>query len=233
MIKLNLLPITDEDRAEEGQRVFLVLFLAVALCSGGGYYLTAQAQESLGVIQQRLGRLKRKQRELDQQLASEQTLRTTFAQLKASADRQQEVIDDLTQNQSTPAGMMWTLSQILSPPRDDNERQNFIQRDWRLNWRSGGVWLEEFKEQNREIQLIGFARSNADVSEFLKRLDSSPYFYNVSWSYSQSMLVPLGDGRRGRFVRFQILAKGLFGPSDLKRLIQSLAAAPQPQGATQ
>ena len=233
MIRINLLPITDEDRAEEGQKVFLVLFLLVAICSGAGYYVSTQSGDELSILQSRLNRLKRKQQALDQQIASAKMLETTFTELKASADRQQEVIDDLTQNQSTPAGMMWTLSKILSPPRDDNERQNFIQRDWRLNWRSGGVWLDEFRERDREIQLIGFARSNADVSEFLKRLDSSPHFYNVVWSYSQNFNVPLGGGRKGRFVRFQVLAKGLFGPSDLKRLVQSLSSPSGGQGAAQ
>jgi len=44
------------------------------------------------------------------------------------------------------------------------------------------VWMEGYAEDQKHVRIRGSAKSNEDVAEFLKRLNSSVFFGNVNWT---------------------------------------------------
>ena len=154
-----------------------------------------------------------------------------FKDLKSDVDRELEVINDLTQNQISPAGLLSELSYILSPPKDDTERENFTQKGWRWNWETGNVWLDSFKEDQRKLKLMGHARTIDDVGELLSRLSISRYFIKTTLKVTEAEKISFPNGKKGTFVRFEIVARVIYGASDLKKLYQELGEPlPNEQG---
>jgi type IV pilus assembly protein PilN len=48
-----------------------------------------------------------------------------------------------------------------------------------LNWDPRRLWITNFVEAERNVKVLGMARDGEDVSEFLRRLALSDYFYDV------------------------------------------------------
>ncbi|MBM4291334.1 MAG: PilN domain-containing protein [Deltaproteobacteria bacterium] len=231
MIRINLLPISDAERVEDGKQLFVLLFFVAVLSSGLMFYVKGQVQGELDAQLQALSGLQRGQRELDEKIQESQALERTFNELKVEVDRQQLVIDDLTQGQVSPAALLVELSYLLSPPKDDAERENFDQKGWRWSWDTGGVWLERFREEDRLLKLQGHARGLEDVGELLNRLNASSHFLSTHLKYTEATRLTFPNGRAGSFVRFEIDARVLYGASDLKRLFE-LAGEPLPGAPT-
>lgn len=218
MIKINLLPISDADRIEDGKAFFTVLFMVFILVSVVAYFRQRQDVDDLDARQGRMNALQRDRRALQQKVEESKKLEESFSQLKEEVDRQQEVINDLTQNQVSPAGLLSEFSYLLSPPRGDNERENFAQKGWRWSWNPGEVWIERFKEDMRSVRLQGVARTIDDVGEFLNRLNASNHFMHPYLKFTELDRISFPNGQRGAFVRFEIETRVLYGVSDLKKL---------------
>jgi len=225
MIKINLLPLSDADRIEDGKSFFTVLFLVFILVSVVSYYRQRQDVDELESKQVRVSALQRDRRALQQKVEESKKLEGSFNQIKQEVDRQQEVINDLTQNQVSPAGLLSELSYLLSPPKGDTERENFAQKGWRWSWNPGEVWIERMKEEQRKVRLQGYARTINDVGEFLNRLNASEHFLKPYLKFTESDRVSFPNGQRGEFVRFEIETQVLFGASDLKLLFEQTGEA--------
>ena len=234
LIRINLLPVSEADRIEDGRSLFLVLFMIILLVSGAFYYLRGDALERSSRQERRLQELTVKQRALDEKIARSKSLESEFETLRAEVDRKKEVINDLTQNQISPAGLLTELSYILSPPRDDTERENFTQKGWRWNWDTGSVWLTEIKEDKRFVKLVGYGRTIDDVGELLKRLQTSKYVVKAGLKMTETQPISFPNGRRGQFVRFEMGLRVVYGASDLKQLFQENGEQiPELGGSTQ
>ena len=220
MIKINLLPISDADRIEDGKSFFTILFMLFVLVSLIAYYRQRQDVSDLEAQQGRMSSLQRDRRALQQKVEESKKLEESFNQLKDEVDRQQEVINDLTQNQVSPAGLLSEFAYLLSPPKGDTERENFAQKGWRWSWNPGEVWIERFREELRTVRLQGYARTIDDVGEFLNRLNASNHFLNPYLKFTESDRVSFPNGQRGEFVRFEIETRVLYGASDLKKLFE-------------
>jgi len=48
------------------------------------------------------------------------------------------------------------------------------------NWETKRAWLDSYTENKLEVKIRGAAKSNEDVAEFLKRLNSSVFFKDVN-----------------------------------------------------
>jgi len=111
---------------------------------------------------------------------------TIKAQLKELRDRE-EAIQKLQGARTGPTATMLELSRILTPgrgPTVDRDKLEQLKRDNpnavpNASWDPRRLWLSAFKEQDRLVRLSGFARDGEDVSEFLRRLTLSDYFYEV------------------------------------------------------
>ncbi len=111
---------------------------------------------------------------------------TIKAQLKELRDRE-EAIQKLQAARTGPTATMLELSRIMTPgrgPTVDRDKLEQLKRDNpsavpNASWDPRRLWLSSFKEQDRLVRLSGFARDGEDVSEFLRRLTLSDYFYEV------------------------------------------------------
>ncbi|MBX3189292.1 MAG: PilN domain-containing protein [Labilithrix sp.] len=107
-------------------------------------------------------------------------------QLKELRDRE-EAIQKLQGARSGPTATMLELTRILTPgrgPTVERDKLEQLKRDNpsavpNPNWDPRRLWLISYKEQDRTVRLTGLARDGEDVSEFLRRLALSDYFYDV------------------------------------------------------
>ena len=108
------------------------------------------------------------------------------AELKELRDRE-EAIQKLQSARTGPTATMLELSRILTAgrgPTVDRDRLEQMKRDNpsavpNVNWDPRRLWMTSYKEDNRVVRIMGLARDGEDVSEFLRRLSLSDYFYEV------------------------------------------------------
>jgi type IV pilus assembly protein PilN len=107
-------------------------------------------------------------------------------QLKELRDRE-EAIQKLQAARTGPTATMLELSRIMTAgrgPTVDRDKLEQLKRDNpsavpNPNWDPRRLWLMSFKEDQRVVRIGGLARDGEDVSEFLRRLSLSDYFYDV------------------------------------------------------
>ncbi|MDB4940775.1 MAG: Type pilus biosis protein PilN [Labilithrix sp.] len=107
-------------------------------------------------------------------------------QLKELRDRE-DAIQKLQSARTGPTATMLELSRIMTPgrgPTVDRDRLEQLKRDNpsavpNPNWDARRLWLLSYKEEARTVRVSGLARDGEDVSEFLRRLSLSDYFYDV------------------------------------------------------
>ena len=108
------------------------------------------------------------------------------AELKELRDRE-EAIQKLQSARTGPTATMLELSRILTAgrgPTVDRDKLEQLKRDNpsavpNVNWDPRRLWMTSYKEDNRVVRIVGLARDGEDVSEFLRRLALSDYFYEV------------------------------------------------------
>jgi type IV pilus assembly protein PilN len=108
------------------------------------------------------------------------------AQLKELRDRE-EAIGKLQSARTGPTATMLELSRLMTPgrgPTIDRDKLEQMKRDNptavpNASWDPRRLWLTSYKENNRLVKVGGNARDGEDVSEFLRRLSLSDYFYEV------------------------------------------------------
>jgi type IV pilus assembly protein PilN len=108
------------------------------------------------------------------------------AELKELRDRE-EAIQKLQSARTGPTATMLELSRILTSgrgPTVDRDKLEQLKRDNpsavpNVNWDPRRLWMTSYKEDSRVVRIVGLARDGEDVSEFLRRLSLSDYFYEV------------------------------------------------------
>lgn len=108
------------------------------------------------------------------------------ADLKELRDRE-DAIQKLQAARTGPTATLLELSKILSHnrgPTVDRDKLEQLRRDNPTavpnpNWDTRRLWLTTYAEKERAVKVGGLARDGEDVSEFLKRLSLSDYFYDV------------------------------------------------------
>ena len=189
MIRVNLLP--QKKRAERsvavessgGQR-WLLAVLGVVLLEIVALFVFHQTKEKV------LDAQTAKNRELEGQISTIQQLVVQHEQVKkdlaALKDREQ-AIQKLENARSGPTAAMLELSRLLTAgkgPTVDPDRFQMQQKNNPLpainpGWDPHRLWLTNFKEKGRTVEVTGFARDSTDVSELAYRLKASSYFYDV------------------------------------------------------
>jgi len=108
------------------------------------------------------------------------------ANLKELRDRE-DAIQKLQTARTGPTATMLELSRIMTPgrgPTVDRDKLEQLKRDNpsavpNSNWDPRRLWMLTYKEQDRTVRIGGLGRDGEDVSEFLRRLALSDYFYDV------------------------------------------------------
>lgn len=153
MIRINLLPTKEAERAlgRRNQRSIAVLGVLLALLFMIVPYVTQG---------RRLSSLDRQIEETQHQIEryNEQVKEVErLDQLRSELETKLQIIEELNEKRVGPARMLSDLS--VSAPTN--------------------MWLTEFREATSVATLSGLALDNETIAEFMRRLQSSPYFYAV------------------------------------------------------
>jgi type IV pilus assembly protein PilN len=233
MIRINLLPTRDAPRRQAAvvQLVVLGIILVVVAAaiimvdSWQRGQITAQ-QRANNVIESRIQRIQR-------QIQDHDEIRARIEEIEAK----QQVIDRLQNGRTGPVMVMVELAKVLSrngAPTIDHDRYiELVRRSpnqaYDPNWDGRRLWLAEFREENREVELTGFALSHEDVAELLRRLYLSDFFTHVvlvetrSDDQASAATGPFGP----RLVSFEVRCRLRYGG----RPAPQQPAAPEGQAA--
>lgn len=219
MIRINLLPQkrqtlrrrgeTGEASAESGGQAWLLFVLgAVLLEVIVLLFVYKSKQDALTQVQKHNQELTASIDAIKREISNHNEIK---GQLKELRDRE-EAIQKLQSARTGPTATMLELSRILTTgrgPTVDRDKLEQLKRDNpssvpNANWDPRRLWLIAYKEESRTVRLTGLARDAEDVSEFLRRLSLSDYFYDLKLLPAQKAV----DGStRLELVKFEMSAK--------------------------
>jgi type IV pilus assembly protein PilN len=212
VIRINLLPekraAQRRTAAAEGQAwivivagVFIFEVICLVLLQQSKYDELAKLQKHNQEIQANIDDIKR-------QIANRDEIKN---QLKELRDRE-DAIQKLESARTGPTSVMLELSHILTPgrmPTVDRDKLEQLKRDNpqavpNVNWDARRLWLVSYDEVDRNVRLAGLARDGEDVSEFLRRLALSDFFYDVKMLPASKTTDPASHVE---LVRFEVSTK--------------------------
>lgn len=198
MIRINLLPISEERRNQQG-RTQLVAFAAIIVLAlvvmGGVYYVHDQ---TLTERTQQVSVLNRQVEENKRKLAAvEETKRQT-----QSLQKQLDVLSTLESQRTGPVKVLDDMQALLSASAPDNAKGEQRRVNWKTEWDPKRLWIEALVEQNQSFEVRGGAMNAEDVAEFLKRLTSSEHFQNVQLDFVEAKVEKIQQGRASRELRY-------------------------------
>lgn len=204
MIRINLLPVKDEEIAAQA-RVQFLLFAGLLVIEMIVLFLiyasnTADLEERKAQVAQKQQTVNRIQKDVDD-----------AEQLKAQTavlEQQLSVLNQLKEQRSGPVRVLDELQEMMSPPRDEEARFAQLQKNWNVEWDTRRLWVEEFSEDKGSFKMGGAAANADDVAEFLQRLNTAEHFYNIELDIVQARELKSKDTRRSiRYVEFKIEGK--------------------------
>lgn len=187
MIRVNLLPQKKEGRrasgGEAGQGWVLALVGVIVLEIVGLIVFHKGKQDELEAMQRKNDQDQAIITDITKEIANHADIK---AQLKDLRDRE-DAIAALQSARTGPTAAMLELSRILTPgrgPTTDRDKMEQLKRDDpgavpNPNWDPRRLWLKTYSDTARVVKLSGLARDGEDVSEFLRRLTLSDYFYDL------------------------------------------------------
>jgi Tfp pilus assembly protein PilN len=205
VIRINLLPIRKVKRAEASQRQFVYMGMAILATVVGVVFLHLQADGQLEDIKRRNTILTAEVARLKQEIGDYDKIRSQREELL----RQRKTIQALDAGRTGPVYLLREMSEILSPGKgptfDRVTYEETLRRDpnagFNASWDPRRVWMEGYAEDQKHVRIRGSAKSNEDVAEFLKRLNSSVFFGNVNLDSTTQV-----SGRGIKFVNFGLSA---------------------------
>ena len=209
MIRINLLPLRKVKRAEAGQRQFLYLGVALLATVGGVIFFHLQTAAELEEIKRKNTILQADVARLKQEVGDYEKVRAQREELL----RQRKTIQALEAGRTGPVYLLREMSEILSPGKgptfDRISYEETLRRDpnagFNASWDPRRVWIDGYAEANKRIKLRGAAKSNEDVAEFLKRLNSSVFFSDVNLDSTSQL-----SGRGIKYVNFSLSANVIY-----------------------
>jgi type IV pilus assembly protein PilN len=187
MIRINLLPQAKRGAspAQTGTQVWGYVYLGSALLWGVALsfvYFSLVSDRSQAFAQNA-----ELQQQIDKVKAQTGALQALQKQVEESK-KLEAVIGELKAGRQGPARLLLELSSILSTgrgPTVDTVRLEAMRRTnpeagFSPGWDTRRLWLTGFSEQNRQCRILGEARNNEDIAEFLRRLSLSTLFEEVA-----------------------------------------------------
>jgi type IV pilus assembly protein PilN len=212
MIRINLLP---EKRAAqrrgvagERQTWLLAILGALLLEIIGMMLLHKSKNDDLSRLQKHNQEIQANIDDIKRQISNRDEIKNELKELR---DRE-DAIQKLESARTGPTSVMLELSHILTSgrmPTVDRDKLEQLRRDNpqavpNLNWDARRLWLVSYDEVDRNVHLAGLARDGEDVSEFLRRLSLSDFFFDVK-------MLPASKTTEGpnhvELVKFELSAK--------------------------
>ena len=187
MIRVNLLPQKRETARRAGggggQAWLAIVGGVVALEVLGAVGLQVYKQGQLDKLTAANKQTDLQINAIQQQIADHDQI---LAQLKGLRDRE-AAIGKLQAARTGPTAVLLEVAKILTPgrgPTADHDKLEQLKRDnpaamYDAGWDTHNLWLTGYAESDRKLKITGEARDGTDVSEFLKRLTLSDYFYDL------------------------------------------------------
>jgi type IV pilus assembly protein PilN len=205
VIRINLLPIRKVKRAEASQRQFVYMGMAILATVVGVVFLHLQAAGQLEGIKRRNTILAADVARLKKEIGDYEKVRSQREELL----RQRKTIQALDAGRTGPVYLLREMSEILSPGKgptfDRVTYEETLRRDpnagFNASWDPRRVWMDAYAEDQRRVRIRGAAKSNEDVAEFLKRLNSSVFFSEVNLDSTSQV-----SGRGIKYVNFSLSA---------------------------
>jgi len=186
MIRINLLPRSKKRLGSSANnQVWVAGYVAAALVLSGLFAFLHLSRRS------ELVELQRQNKVIQEQIAQERASVGDLKEVQAALERSrqlEEVVTGLLNARSGPARMLMELSNILTPgegPSIDPEKLAELRRTnpsagYTVGWDTRRLWLRSFSETSRKCAITGVGKNNEDVAEFLRRLEISDLFHDVS-----------------------------------------------------
>ena len=213
MMRINLIRAKKARRRDAGERALAFMGAGVLVAIGVMVVGTIMADAELGrlvrannVVKDDIERLKVELGDYDKVKEERQGLL-----------KQQTTLDALKSGRTGPVYVMRELSEILTPQKgptfDRVSYEERLRRDPNVGFNSGWdprrAWLETFEEVQRKVHIHGSARTNEDVAEFLKRLQLSVFFAEVT-PESTTQVGDTTSGGGAKHVTFNLSAKVVY-----------------------
>ena len=212
MIRVNLLPekraAQRRSAATEGQAWLLIVggilifeILSLMLLQKSKNDELAKFQKHNQEIQANIDDIKR-------QISNRDAIKVQLKELRERED----AIQKLESARTGPTSVLLELSHLLTTgrmPTVDRDRLEQLKKDNpqavpNVNWDARRLWLTQYDELDRSVKLRGLARDGEDVSEFLRRLALSDFFYDVRMLPATKALDSLA---KVELVKFELSAK--------------------------
>lgn len=185
MIRINLLPRAKRQTSEGvGARVWGTTYLvaAVVWCLALAFVYFSLSSDRDQALAQNV----ELQRQIDKVKSSSGNLEDLNKQLERSKQLE-GVVKGLLDARQGPSRMLLELSAILSPGRGPTIDVQRLEEMRKVNpeagftpgWDPHRLWIEGFEEQGRACKIVGVARNNEDIAEFMRRLSLSRLFEGV------------------------------------------------------
>ncbi|MDB4994579.1 MAG: Type pilus biosis protein PilN [Myxococcaceae bacterium] len=189
MIRVNLLPQKREaarrTSSAEGSQTWMLAILGVVLLEIVGLiFFHKSKQDDLQKVVQNNQKIDANIQDIKGQISNHDAIK---AQLKELRDRE-EAIQKLQSARTGPTSALLEVAKVMTPgrgPTVDRDKLEQLKRDNpgsvpNPNWDTRRLWLTGYQESDRKVKIVGQARDGEDVSEFLRRLTLSDYFYDVN-----------------------------------------------------
>jgi len=148
------------------------LFFELIVCVVLFNSISGQADAAKRQVQQ----LNSEKSQLESRLTEVPKIQTQIQELRT----RELTLARLASFRTGPQYILNELARIMSNPRDVVARKAAADAEWSLTWDPDNVMLHSFKDiGNGQIKIDGRARSMDDISEFWKRLKTSPMLRNV------------------------------------------------------
>ncbi|HVR63208.1 MAG TPA: PilN domain-containing protein [Polyangia bacterium] len=184
MIRINLLAVKRAKKRDAGERALIFMGMAVLAAVAAMGFAYVDATGELDAIKRANNGVRSDIERLKAELGDYDKIKTQRQDLL----KQQKTIQALQAGRTGPLYLMRELSEILTsnkgPTFDRASYEERLRRDpnigFNASWDTRRVWLESFEEALGKVRIKGAAKSNEDVAEFLKRLQVSIFFTEVT-----------------------------------------------------
>lgn len=177
IVRINLHPDRKiKVKANPFQRGAILVLLLIVAELAIFVFAYMQVTERFETARRLEGTLNAEKTELEGRLSEVPKLEAAIGELSM----REMTLAKLTSLRMGPQFVLNEISRVLSNPKDAVTRKAAVDNEWTLSWEPDSVMLRTFKDIGEgRIQIEGQARTMDDISEFWKRLKTSPLFRNV------------------------------------------------------
>ena len=213
MIRINLLAVKRAKKRDAGERALIVMGMAVMAACAAMAFAFIDAQGELDGVKRANNGVRSDIERLKAELGDYDKIKSQREDLL----KQQKTIQALQNGRTGPLYLMRELSEILTsnkgPTFDRASYEERLRRDpnigFNASWDTRRVWLDTFEEAAGKVRMKGSAKSNEDVAEFLKRLQISIFFSDVT-PESTTQVAEVANNPGAKHVTFNLSAKVVY-----------------------